>query len=288
MLDQKAEVGDQHEAALFQLAWVLGVLLGLRLVVALRLRIRLGLRRVRIDHDRLRLRRIGLRVVALHLQQEQAAFRLRFAVAVFGEVRRQVDGLVMRLAALQRGQRPLHLEAIGDVVWPETVDELGVREAALRLRDQVLQLRRLYPRDLHAQARQVAHQHRHLFLTAQRQQRALAQDAQLWRIRRHGDDVLRVRAHQVAAKALRLAVDLHVERAADIGTQLERVHLRLLLRRRHGAELEPGRELEHLPGDLARVRPCIGLVGLLLLLDAGVLQRQHPRDDVFGDLAFVH
>jgi len=208
----KIEVGDEHEAAFFARARVDGFFLrrlGV-LVVGVGVGFARG-RRIRVD--RRRLLRVVLRVVALHLQQEQPAFQF----AILREVLGQVDRLVVWLAALQARQRDLAFEAVRHVVGAEAADEVRVAEVALRLRDQVLQLRRLHTRQLDAQARQVAHQHRDLLLAAHRQQRALAQDAQLGRVGRHGDDALRVAAHQVTAKALRARIDLHIQHAAPSG-----------------------------------------------------------------------
>ena len=75
----------------------------------------------------------GGRIVARQVQQEYAA------LAVF-QILTKVDTLVMRLTRVGLRKRLLLLEALNDMVFAETVHELGMAISALIEADQMLQL----------------------------------------------------------------------------------------------------------------------------------------------------
>ena len=194
----------------------------------------------------------------------------------------------MRLARRQVAELDDTLEAVGQVVGAEAAEEFGVGVLALRLRDQVLQLVGLHPADLDLEAGQVTRQHRQLLLAAHGEQRAFAEDAQLGRVRRHGDELLRTLAHQVATVGLELRLDLHIDHTAHVGLQLERVRAGVVALTGDGCQRELGRRGDHRIGDLARVRPRVGLFALLLFLLRRVLERQQPGCHVLCQVALVH
>ena len=218
---------------------------------------------------------IELRIVALHPQQEDAALFTATRGAVFLQVIAEIQRLVMRLALLQLRQRNLLLEAFGQIVHAEGADELRFVEVTFRLRDQVLQLRGQDAADFHFHAGQVAHHHRDFLFPAQGQQRALAEDIQLRRERRHLHHVLHPLGERIAAERLHAALDLHVEVAADRRVVFEDVVLVVFAFAGDEFEIDARRFLQQFIGDFRRIAPGIRAAALFLLRFR-VVHRQQP------------
>jgi hypothetical protein len=208
---------------------------------------------------------LGGRVVALHLEQEDAA-ALAAGLQVLGKVHR----LVMGLAGLEL-ERDLALEVLGQGVVVHAAVELRLAEVAVGLADQQVQLLRQHAGDVDLHARQVAHQQGQLLLAGQRQQRAAAHDGQLGREGLDLQDLQPVAAQQVAAGRLHALGHLDEEEAPAFGLgQAEGGGLGHLALAGDGVELHGLGALEHGRRHLGRVAPGEGLAAVLS--DTGSIQ----------------
>ena len=280
-LDHDAQIGDEDQALVDAIA-------GRRLLrrFAFRVRLALGVAAVGIAIlavtgiglvGRLRLRAFGR--IALHRQQEDAALVVAVLLQIFADVHR----FVMRTAALQIGQGHFALVALGQIIGADAAVERRLVEIARRLRDQMLQLSGQHACEFDAHTGQVAHQHRHLLLAAHRQQRALAQDAQLRRERRHFDDAFVARAEQIAAISLGAFFDAHEQITADIGAVLVCMPGLVFELGRHGGEVELARALERRVGHFRHFVPGIRRFAVFGLARR-VVNRQLPDREGRADV----
>ena len=193
--------------------------------------------------------------------------------------------MVVRAPAWQVRQRHFALEALDQIVGSELVAELGVGEVSERLGHQVLELRGQHATDLDAQAGKIADENGDLALAAHGQERALAEDLQLGRKRRHPHETLHPVAQQVAAEAAQSPLDLDVHVAPDVGAVLERVRLDVLALGGDRIERQACARGEDGVGDLGRVAPVVDLFARIARLR--VLHGQDPRRDPLLHLVLV-
>jgi hypothetical protein len=241
-LRQKPEVRDEHQALVQQRA-------GVRRCAGLGGVPVLG-RRVAAPFG------LGGRVVAADGEQKQPALVL----AVGLEIRAQIDGLVVRPSSRQRAERDFPLEALHQVVRPEVAVEHRVREVALRLGDEMLELIGQEPPDVDAHAGQVPHQRDDLAFAGQGQQGTLRQDLELRRVGRYAHHEAFGGRRQIAAEGAQIPLDLDVQVAADVGRIAEAVVFGVLAFAGDGLERQGFGLRKHLAGHLRHAVPVVGFV----------------------------
>ena len=194
---------------------------------------------------------------------------------------REIQNLVHRLA--RRGGHRARL----DLDFRQVLLRDGVLQARLGERagvegEDVMDLVRQHARDLEAQAGHVAHEHRHLALPAQRQERAVVQQLHLPGKGGHLEDRLMVLGQDVATEGGHAFLQAHVEEAAGIGVEAEAVVRGVLLlgrNLRHAQALALG---QHFLVDRLRIAPAVGPLGFALVVR--IARRQEPQLEGLGDL----
>jgi hypothetical protein len=187
-------------------------------------------------------------------------------------------------------QRDLLLEAVDQVVRGEAAVELRVREVAVGLRDQMLQLLRQQAADLQTDAGQVAHEDRQLALARECEQGALAHDGELGREGLQQRHALPCGTQLVAAGRLQALGDAHQQVAPALGLRHAKAdHVAHFALAGDGLQVELLRAAQHRIGDLRGVGRPVELVVAVVLVALGFFGGgQQPGLHPARHFALVH